>query len=304
MVPDRRFVFIRRRTGLSGRSLRCAETVARAGHATLVVEDEWISVEELLHHDPRTATRNRASGRRARGHRRKLRLPTPSDASSPDLVLKVPEPASPTPPRRLHPLDRAFLRRAPRPLWLLHPAQGPDLRVVLAVVGLDGRLGPADQTVLRSAASLSRSLAGSLHVVLPWSFLGVSILASPTRGLSPERTRSVLGTLQSGQEDRLEEFVSSTISGARPRCWVRRGDALSVVQEVAWEVEADVVVSAGNGAVGPGSLVMGSFPERLALATPASLLLVKSGEWEGWDEAKPSAIRHPMVERVAAGVGA
>jgi nucleotide-binding universal stress UspA family protein len=189
-------------------------------------------------------------------------------------------------------------------LWLLHPAQGPELRVILAVVGLDGRLGPVDRTVLRSAASLARSLRGPLHVVFPWSLIGVSILASPTRGLTPGRTRGLLASVQSGHEERLGEFVSATIPGAAPQVRVRRGDALTTVQEAAWEVEADVVVSAGNGPPTPGAFVLGSFLERLALGTPASLLVVKSGGWDGWAESVPVAIRGSRVQPIPSGVDA
>ena len=91
------------------------------------------------------------------------------------------------------------------------------------MVGLDGSLTPSDATVLRAAVALARDLSGDLHVVRPWSWMGESILASPTRGLSPSRRRALLTSLQADHEARLSRFVRTTIGtwpgSSKPTWW-------------------------------------------------------------------------------------
>lgn len=197
-----------------------------------------------------------------------------------DLVMKVAEPTPPTLPWRLHPMDRDLLRDPDRPVWLLDPAQGSTLHVVLAAVGLDGSLGPRDAAVLRTGASLARRLQGDLHVVLPWEFLGSSILASPIRGLSPGRWRKISSEIEEAQQSRLARWVAEVGPGVVASPIVRRGDAPSVIREVAWEVEADVVVAGDTSPGGPDRFILGAPAERLGLAAPCSLLLVKGGGWD------------------------
>ena len=62
-----------------------------------------------------------------------------------------------------------------------------------------------------------------------------------------------------------------------------------------------MVVSGGHGPTGPESLVMGDFTERLALAVPASLLLVGDRDWG--DDPPPAPAPPASVDRAAPPVG-
>lgn len=250
MPPYRHILFLQRSHPNAGRGLRWAQDVADRLGATLSVR----AGTDPRPWDPRSA----------------LEGPW-------DLLLKVGEPGRGFPPWRLHPVDREFLADAPLPVWLLHPAQGGAVSSVLATVGLSGSADTAaDRRVMRNAALLARRLGASLTVVRPWALVGESILASPTRGVSPERYRTILEEAQAEHERDLARTLAAEIPDTPVETVVRKGPAETVIRHAGWRCDAEILVMEGREEPELAARLLGPLPERLFRGIPCSLLLANA----------------------------
>lgn len=197
-----------------------------------------------------------------------------------DLLMTVADPG-PFWPWRLSSADRCLLRRNPCPAWILHPAQGAGLRVVLAAVDVGGRLSRVDREVVRVAACLAEVSEAELHVVHAWSLPGESVMASPTRGVGRRRTRRFLAEARRDRRRRVERLLALEAPGRPATVVLRKGQAVSAIREVARRREADVVVVGGGDRTGIGALVFGNVAERVVGWVPGSVLAVRAADRAG-----------------------
>lgn len=208
-----------------------------------------------------------------------------------DLLVAAPGPATGWPPWRLHSRARHLLGDSEASVLLLHPVAparaGSLLAVATAAPG--GTPGP----LLRTAAGLARGLGTELAVVRPWSLVGESILASPLRGVSQERYRSILHEAQSEQEGWLARTLASEIPGASPRTLVRKGPPERVVREAAWELPAGLVVLGNSQPPGLRETVLGSLAERLFRSVPVSVLIHRAAIDQGARSGLPPIRAYP-----------
>jgi universal stress protein E len=249
MSPFRHLLFVHGGPVRAGRGIRWARSVADVLGASLSVRAEgpgpW---------DPRSA----------------MEGPW-------DLLLKVAERRKGLAPWRVHPRDRALIAQCPIPVWLLHPAQAGEISSVLAAVGISGSPDTrGSRRTLRTAALLARRFEAELTIVRPWSFLGESILASPLRGVSRERFRTVVREAQREHRTALSRTLASEIPDFPARTVVQRGPPERIIRAAGWRFEADLLVMDPEDAQGFGGRLRGPLPERLLRTIPCSLLLATS----------------------------
>ncbi|MDH5591107.1 MAG: hypothetical protein OEZ37_13735, partial [Gemmatimonadota bacterium] len=104
--------------------------------------------------------------------------------------------------------DRGWLRALPCSVWVMPAYDGPQRRVVVAAVGLDGEGDfPLDVEVLSAAETIAQVEDAHLVVVHAWSLIGESIINCPVRGLGPRRGRRILRQMRQEREEMLKSFV-------------------------------------------------------------------------------------------------
>jgi universal stress protein E len=193
-----------------------------------------------------------------------------------DLLMTVADPG-PFWPWRLSASDRRLLRRCPCPAWILHPAQGPGLRVLVAAVDVgDGRLSGVDREVVRVAACLSEVSGAQLHVVHAWSLPGETVMASPTRGVGRRRTKRFVAEARRARRRWVERLLALEAPDRPARVVLRKGGTVAAIREVARRREADVVVVGGGDRTGLGAALFGNVAERVVGWVPGSVLAVTS----------------------------
>lgn len=172
---------------------------------------------------------------------------------------------------------RQLLAEIRRPVWILHPAQGPELRVVVAAIDLPSAGLEPSRRVLRAAADLA-SDGAALRLVHCWCKVGESMLSSRTRGGSPRGAQRAVAAAARGRLEALQELVREEKLGSEAGVVLRREAVVPALREVAWRLEADVVVVGASSSTGLGRRLLGSTAERLVGRVPASVLVVPRPE--------------------------
>lgn len=195
-------------------------------------------------------------------------------AAGHDLVITVGRMSGSGSPRHLDDVERSLLRGCGCPVWILHPAQSPEPRVVVAAVDV-GRpdRGALNRSILRSAAGLAEDTGAELHVVHCWMVVGESLLSSRTRGGSRRGAERVLAEAERRRRDQVAALLeSSGVAGAH--VVLRKAGVVAGLREVAWRLEADILVVGSAGRTGLAALFPGNTTERLMGRVPASLFVV------------------------------
>lgn len=175
---------------------------------------------------------------------------------------------------RLGSVERALVRDCEIPVWILHPAQSPEARVVIAAV--DVSTSAADRLnreIVETAMVLAADAGAELHVAHCWSVVGESLLASRSRGGSPGGAERVLASAVRERRRRLEALLEA--AGGVGNVVLCKGKVVPGLREVAWRLEADILVVGSVGRKGLGALFPGNAAERLMGRVPASLFVVR-----------------------------
>jgi nucleotide-binding universal stress UspA family protein len=181
------------------------------------------------------------------------------------------------------PLERELIRGCGCPVWIVHPAQGPELRVVMGAVDVpDEEAGVSpSRAALRVAGELASTVDAQLHVVHCWSVLGETLLASRSRGGSPKGARRVAATRVRSRRARLQRLLEEEGLATRAGLLLQKDSVVPGLRESAWRLEADVVVIGTAGRTGLAGLIPGNLAERVVGRIPASVVVVPAGESEG-----------------------
>jgi nucleotide-binding universal stress UspA family protein len=197
-----------------------------------------------------------------------------------DLVITVGRARGAGGPFRLGSVERALVRECESPVWILHPAQSPETRVVVAAVDVSTSAGDRlNREVVETAMVLAADLGAELHVAHCWSVVGESLLASRNRGGSPGAAERVLTAAVRERRRRVEALLEAV--GGVANVVLCKGKVVSGLREVAWRLEADILVVGNAGRKGLGALFPGNAVERLMGRVPASLFVVRDGGGAG-----------------------
>jgi nucleotide-binding universal stress UspA family protein len=294
----RRILYLERHPGGFARSFACALQVARDHGASLTLargaaESDGIRraardrrERRMLEERTRAA---RAQGVRARVAELDAEL---MDISSEhDLLMTVARRDSLRWPLRFAPSERSLLQRCRCPTWILHPAQGPRVHVIVAGIDVSSDGEEArNRRVLDTAACLARGAGAVLYVVHAWSLLGESILRSPNRGGSRRTVRRLLIDTAASRRERLERLLDEAAIDPPPRILLRKGRTVHSLESVAWTIQADLVVVGTSGRDGLGTLLVPTAAEQLLGRVPGSVVTVHADVEAGQrTEARASA---------------
>lgn len=172
--------------------------------------------------------------------------------------------------------DRELVRHCPTPVWLLHPAQGGEIRRVLAAVDVSGAHPEAlNRKIVALAGSLAHRHGAWLHVVHAWSILG-EFLAPDSPGAEGRRRASRRRRdLLNDRSRELRRLVELEAPARAVTVTLRKGSAGRTIRAEVLRSGADVVVAGSGGRDGIGAVLFPSLPERLVGRVPASVLTVK-----------------------------
>lgn len=281
----RRILYLERRERGSTRAFSCAVRLAKDHAAELTLagstsrrRERVLTAAELLE-TPVRVSREDGAG-----------IPW-SEVGDHDLVVTV-GPRRRKGPLRWDPVVRSLVRECRCPVWVIHPAQGPEVRVVLAAVDLASSDGRA-RGVLRAVTDLWGRSDADVHAVHCWSLMGESMLASRTRGGSRRGARQVRQAAERSRRRELEQLLAdegmSDVAGAV----LRKAGVVPGIRDAAWRLEADVVVVGWTDRTWLGEVVLGHTAERLIGRVPASVLVVRSPgarakRWSALD--RPAAV--------------
>lgn len=264
-----RILYLERRTGGSRRAFSCAIRVAAKHGASLTLKgmsrgraERMLRLAALFEVPARISGPGRNVG-------------PDSTVATHDLVITVGRFGGSPWPYRLDRLERRLLRSQACPVWILHPAQGSPVRVVLAAVDVSR---PEQETlgreVLEMAADLTGDWQAELHVVHCWSVMGESLLASRSRGGGPRCADQAVVSAMRARRRQLEGLLSEGGVAGSANMLLRKDEVVAGVRDVAWRLEADVVVVGTTARTGLSGLVMGNTAERLLGRVPSSILVV------------------------------
>ena len=298
----RRVLYLERRDRGSTRAFGCAVGVARDHGAEVTLagararrRERILQAAELLDAPVRV------SGEGGAG------IPW-SEVRSHDLVVTV-GPRRRKGPIGRDPFIRSLVRECRCPVWVLHPAQGPEVRTVLAAVDLaspggsgsldassGGSGGPDGSGEARRVLRVVRALWGGgradVYAVHCWSLMGESMLASRTRGGSRRGARQVREAAERSRRRRLERLLEAEGFADGVAAVLRKAGVTQGLRDAAWHLEADVVVVGWTDRTWLGELVLGHSAERLIGRVPSSVLVVRSSpeRESGWPAADAGAL--------------
>lgn len=307
MTRFRQILYLERRTGGSRRAFECAARVAARHRATLTVAGvTGVRLEGLVEQAARHDVRVRVAGGGAAG-----RGPVVERAGGEHDLLVTVARGRPAAWSGGDPVVHDLVSDGGCPVWVLHPAQGAEVRVVLAAVDLPSPDGALSRRVLRTAAALAGD--GVLHVVHCWWVRGESLLVDRSRGGDPREARRVLAATEQSHREALERFVREESVTPRPRIVLRKDTVVPGLREVAWGLEADVVVVGASSRTGLAERLLKSTAERLIGRVPASVLVVPQPDAASVESAGSEAERaaeagspgrsYPRRGRVGRGAG-
>ncbi|NIP79146.1 MAG: universal stress protein, partial [Gemmatimonadetes bacterium] len=146
-------------------------------------------------------------------------------------------------PLRYAPAERELIHSCGCPVWVLHPAQSGPIRVVLAGVDVSREAEEARAArVVRTAARLAEGAGAELHLVHAYSITGESLIRSPGRGGSRGTLERALRTEAAQRRARLDRIVARERVHPVPEVVLRHGRTVAILEQVAWERQADLVV--------------------------------------------------------------
>jgi len=295
MAPFSRILFIERTPTHSMHGVTCAAVLARAQEAKLTVAGYVGSGPRSLCDDALTEDQSRMCRwwtQRVddlRGVGRLHDVPTETallggDFQSAinrqvgegghDLVVLVREPVRNAWPLRPPWADRLILRETEASVLFLSPRQSSDFSVVLS--GIDVTTEPARELGARLASitvEIARDFGGEAEFVHAWSLVGETVLASPTRGVSPARLAQLRDEERSRRLDQIAELIPEA-DDIPVRITTPHGAVGRALEHRAIEAGADIIVLGRPTVSLIGSLVLGTPPEYLLGRIPAAILVV------------------------------
>lgn len=203
-----------------------------------------------------------------------------------DLVIKPAEN-----PDRLERLfgsdDMHLLRKCPCPIWLTKPGEKFNYECIVAAIDFDPGEPESiarglNHDILELSSSLALSDFAVLHLVHAWDAPAegiVRIWGRDPEAASSEYVGNERAHHQAGMDllrRRLLEMAGREAYGyLSPRFHMARGSAVTVVPELATQLQADLVVMGTVGRAGIPGLLIGNTAEAVLDQLQCSVLAVK-----------------------------
>lgn len=182
--------------------------------------------------------------------------------------------------------DMHLLRKCPCPLWLTGPEEKADYGCIVAAVDFDLEKSDVpdalNEQILALSASLALSDFAALHLVHAWEAPGELMVRTWSNNpgedvasyVQGERARHQKG-LDALRERLRERLGAEAFDFVSPQFHLRQGSAVTVIPELAKQLEADLVVMGTVARTGIAGLLIGNTAESILEQLQCSVLAVK-----------------------------
>lgn len=192
-----------------------------------------------------------------------------------DLIVTECHPTKHVAPWLLRFTDWELLRNSPRPVLVVKSRQDyRRLKVLAAIDPTHAFAKPAnlDGEILRCAHSMASALGGALHAVFAYDPLPIDM--TPTEQSTPDG----VGAAQARAAARARATVDPEMRSmriTRTRRHVLDGTAADVIQDVAHQIDAQILVMGANSRSGLSRIFIGNTAERVLDHVVCDVLVVK-----------------------------
>lgn len=169
-----------------------------------------------------------------------------------------------------------LMRKAPCPVWAIHPDEPPRYKEVLVAINPDPdaeeSLGLV-RRLLRLAVDFARADGARLHVVHVW---GVPYEGMLRRHATEEELVEVWRSAAEGARATVEAATAAFAADLEPDCiHIEEGDPQTRIPEIARAIDADLLVMGTVGRSGIAGLFMGNVAEQVLYNVQCTVLTAK-----------------------------
>lgn len=193
-----------------------------------------------------------------------------------DLVIKVAQGPRDLTDRLFGSTDMHLLRKCPCPVWIDRPVETSHYTTILAAVDPRGVDDPVSRLVIDLATSMAQRETAQAHIVHAWHMDGESILRDGRFRLPERELISLQQTTEARHRDALADLLAPyRIPVDAPSVHLVKGRAAPMIQEIAEQIGADLIVMGTVGRTGIPGFFIGNTAEEVLQTTSASVLAVK-----------------------------
>lgn len=192
-----------------------------------------------------------------------------------DLVVKTADGYSAA-GRLFGSVAKSLLRLCPCPVWLLKPQIHGEFDRVLAAIDVESdhqKHVELNRKILEIAYSIARRNNAELHIVAAWQLWMEDALR---RRAGDDAVDSIRKNHEAKVQRALDELMQAPYASAKEiSVHLEHGPAASVIQNVADEIEADLMVMGTVCRTGVAGLLIGNTAETVISEVTCSLLALK-----------------------------
>jgi nucleotide-binding universal stress UspA family protein len=192
-----------------------------------------------------------------------------------DLVVKTADSFSPS-GRLFGSIAKSLLRLCPCPVWLLKPQIHGEFDQVLAAIDVeseDEQHSNLNSKILELAYTIAQRDKAKLHIVAAWQLW---MEDSMRRHAGDDAVNSIRKDHEARVHKTLDELLQTPFSHANDiQLHLRQGSPVSVIQSVADEIDADLIVMGTVCRTGVAGFLIGNTAETLIPDITCSLLALK-----------------------------
>lgn len=206
-----------------------------------------------------------------------------------DLVMKSGEENSSLKDRIFGSTDMHLLRKCPCPVWIMKPNEKVKYQHIFAAVDVeqeksDETVNILNRQILEIASSLALSEFSELHIVHAWTAWGESLLNAPRfRGTDSGEVAEWVEQLRVDDKTKMNSLMKTladiiskdTMGYLKPQLHIVKGEAHQVIQRLALEKRADLVVMGTVARTGIPGFIMGNTAESILNNIGCSVLAIK-----------------------------
>jgi universal stress protein E len=194
-----------------------------------------------------------------------------------DLLIKAPRAGKGLTAQALGSTDMHLLRKCPCPVWIDRPQRAHPYRTLLVAVDpTDPLAGDLSRLILDLATALAAREQAALQVVHVWCLRGEALLRGGWAGIDPADIEALLAGTERGHREALDRVLAQYgMTAADPNVHLVKGEAATVIDALAEELRADLILMGTLGRTDVPGLFISSTAEEVLRTTRTSVLALK-----------------------------
>ncbi|WP_210396807.1 universal stress protein [Motiliproteus sediminis] len=174
--------------------------------------------------------------------------------------------------------DMHLLRKCPCPVWIERGTEARNYRTILAAVDPCSEEDDCADTVTDLAYNIAKADGSRLALVHAWQFYGESMLRSGRYGLSDVELEKMREQTRQQHSSQLRALLERHQLGSdEVELHLHKGEPTEVIQRVAEQLKADLIVIGTLARTGIPGLIIGNTAEDILQRSDCSVLAVKPG---------------------------